>query len=248
MKRKILFIVIPIFLASYKDKLQYYDISTYSVMAKGLRDLSYKVKSKEIVDEINTSHNFGKIEEVIFQVYWIDSGKIDLDIMGIPRGFIQLKSKLMADFIDPLIYFHRKKAFELSKHVNFEEKKVGSEIILKGSKDFDPTLKIDSNGRIKYLTQITPRGVIEQYFEEEKKGIYDNKWILVKQKNILTIREKEKITKEMVVSYEKVEGLYLPSEILYSVTYKDKTKSYTLKFYDYKINSGIAKEFFRKKR
>ena len=96
---KLLFIfLITIFVAHAEDPANYlklFDSKVYSLKSKGVKDFAVDLESSRLTKQINDQQSFGKVEELLFRVYWTaEPERVAIEVLGLPEGFVELKEEL----------------------------------------------------------------------------------------------------------------------------------------------------------
>ena len=79
------------------------DEKNYTPRAKGLRDLVVDLVSPQLTKQLNDQLIFGHVSEAIFRIYWTaEPERVDMDIVGLPAGFNEIKEELKASMIGKL--------------------------------------------------------------------------------------------------------------------------------------------------
>jgi hypothetical protein len=83
-----------------KAYLSAFDNNLYSLKTKGLKDFVVDIASSRLSRQINEQLVFGKIDNLIFRVYWTASPeRMAIEVLGMPSGFKELKEELKSNIL-----------------------------------------------------------------------------------------------------------------------------------------------------
>jgi hypothetical protein len=235
--------------------LNIFDTKIYSLKAKGIKDFTVDLESTRLTKQLNDQQNFGKIDELIFRLYWTaDPERISIEVLGLPEGFVQVKEGLkleIAQFLEYLIPIGILKKFNGYKISQGTKPK---EFIAQDTTGIAPVpnyiLKFDEQDKLVEVVGNKPVGLIEIKQNLEKTSFSDGKWVLVEQ--VSTSSENGvsvSVTKEF--EHDKVQGIGVLSEINITTVFTSQVKdsksvklSDSIKLKNYKINEGSALRYF----
>ncbi|MBF0311811.1 MAG: hypothetical protein HQK50_19195 [Oligoflexia bacterium] len=256
------------------DIIKRLDTGVYHAEMFGLKDLVVDLKFKEAVEDIGALLGDMPIEKMIIRVYWLQGGKIDAEVIGLPRGFSNLKEHLIKialmrfGYVISSSFGDKLKSFDFKVEKLFKE---NQETIING-KDKNmmgpvSTVKLtmDNDGGLKELVAQLPTGLEISKFEWVKSNEAQNKWLLssldISMDYGNSIRKSETSLK-----HDKFAGFMLPTavftktEMLKVELKKDKdgatrkieiaegnANEEKIIFDNYQINSGKAQKYFQKK-
>jgi hypothetical protein len=233
--------------------LKNFDNRVYSLKTKGIKDFVVDIESSRLTKQVNVQQTFGKVEELIFRVYWTqDPERIAIEVIGLPDGFKEIKDELkfgilqLMDNLIPQTFVQRFAGYKFSSNspkVYLVRDATGVAAI--------PSfvLKFDEQDKLIEIIGNKPVGELEITPVFEKTAFSDGKWVLVKQ----TTKTNENgqfltVTKEL--EYSKVQGIGTLSQVNFTTEHrpgsegKPVTQKDELKFKNYRINEGIALKYF----
>ncbi|MBF0300124.1 MAG: hypothetical protein HQK51_15490 [Oligoflexia bacterium] len=211
------------------DLLKKFDTSTYHPEVFGLKDLAADVRFSNFDKEIGNQLGQLKIDDLYFTIYWLASGKVDVEISGLPKGFVMVKDTLIRsvqvyiDFIIPKTFADKAKNYEIRPLKDAKEIKEG-EKLEKGERLFIGTDKthlnmvheikmvFDDKDRLQKLFMLTPQGTEDTYFTWEKEKWSQNKWVL----SSIILKSDYGIQSKIVrndITYNSFSGIGLPIRV-----------------------------------
>lgn len=232
-----------------------FESKIYSLKNKGVKDFVVDIESSRITKQINEQQIFGKIDEVIFRVYWTSSPeRISIEVIGLPEGFKEVKEELkgsISSFIEHIIpptFPQRFYGYKFSQGLNQREilatDTTGVAVIPSFSLKFDSTdvlTEIVANKTIGTLT------VVPKY---EKAAFSDGKWVLTKEESVAS-ENGQTMTVIKTLNYGKANGVGVLTEINVNTEQKQlrpESKAFNtsenINLKNYKINEGVALKFF----
>lgn len=256
---KILLISILFSMGLYaQDPISYLNISDskiYSLKSKGIKDITVDLESTRLTKQLNDQQSFGKIDELIFRVYWTaDPERVSIEVLGLPEGFVEIKEGLkreIAQFLEYLFPIGVVKKFSGYKISQGNRPK---EYIAHDSTGIAPIpsylLRFDETDKLIEVIGNKHVGSIQIKQNFEKTSFSDGKWVLIEQISSSTENGSSvSITKEF--DHDKVQGIGVLNEInittIFSSLIKDSKAvklNDSIKFKNYKINEGAALRYF----
>jgi len=260
-----IFIIIFSVKASFAqiNTIKHAEIKKYKPANHGLKDLVFNVKAPGLAENLNSKEFLGKIENVYFTIYWASPGKFQVDIIGLPRGYHELKFALKKNMIPLLkIIFPDDQANLLRSYSLTSEKITGGEKIYAVDKSgMNPiNSKELTFSRDGYLKSIKSYGrqsmeVPNIEFKMSKQSWSHNKWVLLKTTSLIS--QGARITSlQTEIDYQVLAGFGLPKEVkkTTAVSWKAGTNSVNafkpirnvekFIFSEYQINTGKALKKF----
>jgi hypothetical protein len=235
--------------------LRKFESKSYSLKGKGVKDLVVDLESESLTKQVNEQQVFGKIDQLIFRVYWtLVPERMTIEVLGLPEGFKELKDELksgIVNYVEELI----SRPIELKfKGYKFSTTPSSREILATDPTGIAPTpsylLKFDQEDKLVELLGNKPVGTLATKFTYDKKNFTDGKWII--EKEITQISESGmdvKITKDF--DYKTIHGVGILHELKIitekksSLNSKDQVKiSELITFSNFKINEGLAMKHF----
>ena len=241
-----------------------FDLLSYSPVKFGLKDVYCEVRIDGLAEQVKKQYVTVKVkDDVYYQVYWMYPGKLGIEVVGLPRGFDQLKQSLIGIVVNRLDYLIPQELAPRLRGYKMEKKKSSSGVMLEGE---DPTntkavnkiaVGFDSQGVLKSYKSYSPLGFQDSDFTYTKKSWSKNKWVLdeVKAKMIqgpqITETETEiEYTNEagfgmpISVKVETKQSVVAPGENEKKI---ERTGESQITFSNYKLNVGEAQKYFRAK-
>lgn len=235
--------------------LKTFDAKIYSLKTKGVKDFTVDIESSKLTKQLNDQQIFGKVEELVFRVYWTAiPERIAIEIIGLPDGFIEVKEQLkgtMIGMIENLIPPTMEQKFTGHK---FSIGKTPKELVAKDSSGVAPipayVLKFDQQDILTDIEGKKPVGTFTVKTIYEKESFAEGKLVLKEQ--IMTTSENgQTLIAKKELSYGKTEGIPVLTEIETSTEQKSEDSNIkpalfndTIEFKNYKINEGNALRYF----
>ncbi|MBT3980941.1 MAG: hypothetical protein HOE90_06270 [Bacteriovoracaceae bacterium] len=235
------------------------DQTTYRAQDHGLTDLAVDIYAPQIRKKLNDALIFGDINNLVFKVYWVSSGKRHIEIKGIPStGFPKLKEDLRKIIEEKLEYlFPRKLEDELSGFDLFYRSDKGKKRVVCVPKDelnfiSEIVLSLDKKSDLKKITKMTSNGATEYYISLSRNKKSKKMSYVKEARKVISRRGQEEETKIYIRHMQK-DGFWIPDEInIYSSQklkqpmkrnklYK-RNNLFTLDFRNYQINKGKAQQ------
>ena len=235
--------------------LKNFDNKIYSLKSKGVKDFVVDIESSKLTKQINDQQLFGKVEELLFRIYWTATPeRLAIEVIGLPEGFKEVKEELKASIyglLDNLIPQTSEQRFSGYK---FSQGRKSREIVAKDSSGIAPvpsfSLKFDEQERLVEVVGNKPVGTFVVTPVYKKEPFSDGKWVLVSQ-TTLSSENGQSMTVKKELSYGKSQGVAVVSDVSISTEYKAvsanaKTVKFSenIEFKNYKINEGSALKYF----
>jgi len=235
--------------------LKNFESKIYSLKSKGVKDFVVDIESSRITRQVNDQQIFGKIESLIFRVYWTAAPeRVAIEVVGLPEGFKEVKEDLKAsvlpllDHLIPQTFSQKFVGYKFSQGPNQRE------IIAQDTTGIAPipsfSLKFDSSDKLVNVTGNKAIGTLVVTPVYAKEVFADGKWVLTEEATnssengySLSIRK--------ILNYGKANGIGVLEEV--EITTDQKFQSpeakpvklkETVSFKNYKINEGVALKFF----
>lgn len=244
-----------------RELIKNFDVSSYRPQDKGLKEFVVQVEISNLTKQLNDQLIFGKLKNVYFKLYWIYPNETDVEVIGLPNGFTEIKSELknlVSSRIDVIVPAMLEKKFEgyTFKHSSQNGKEV---IIASDSTQMKLISEIkatfDKDGKLLSLTNQKPMVVEESELSLIKKGYSENKWII----DEVDVKVNEGAQTTFIktkIDYNSIEGYALPIKIsshTKQVLSQGQEKKpiereidSSVEFKGYKINSGEASSHMKK--
>lgn len=258
---KILVLFLALFLslssmaADIGEYLKFFDSKVYSLKSKGVKDFTVEVSSSKLTKQLNDLKSFGEIKNLKFKIYWTaNPERLDIEVLGLPDGFLQLKDELKASILpllDNLLPMTLAQRFPGYKFTSGKEK---STILATDTTGLAPipsyTLEFDTQDRLIKIVGNRPLGTQEIDFIFEKKAFTDGKWALISVSTEAT-DSGQKVTVTRKLNYGSTQGIGTLSSVditteqeLKREGAKPVSQSDQIEFSNYQINSGAAFKHF----
>lgn len=235
--------------------LKAFDNKVYSLKNKGVRDFVVDVESSKLTKQINDQQLFGKVEELIFRIYWTASPeRLAIEVEGLPDGFKEVKEDLKGSILGLLDNLLPQTMEQRFINYKFSQGKKPREIIARDSTGLAPvpsfSLQFDDQEKLSMVTGHKPVGTFVATPVYSKEAFADGKWVLMSQKTVSS-ENGQIMTVNKELTYGKSQGIGVLSDVTVSTEYKSqsgKTKavrfSENIEFKNYKINEGAALKYF----
>jgi hypothetical protein len=244
------------------EEIEQYEIRNYDPQKNGLSDLVFEARIENLTEMLNKAGNFGKLTDVYFKIYWMKPAQYKIEVMGLPKGFQEVRDDLSSlikgklDFIIPENFSEKFKAYTLKAEPIADGKLI---------KAIDDTYNLavseieiifDKSSKLKTIETKAPQSHVKSEFFQSPKAWSNNK--LVMDKIISTSRQGAAVlTTTNSIEYVVVSGLGFPSkitvknvqEITIPATAKEKEKKQkhengsVIKFSKYETNTGKATRY-----
>lgn len=242
--------------------LKNFDVISYRQTDKGLKDFSVKVSVSKLTEELNEQMIFGKLKDVYFRLIWAFPNLVDVEVIGLPNGFLEIKNELKNIVLSKLDYIVPGPTEKKFDGYNLIYKSMGHDFILatdstKMKLISEINLTFDKEGRIFKMDLLKPHFLESHQIQYEKSNNSENKWVV--SKVVSEIRGTGEIQKiSTFLEYGLNTSYYLPLKIetktLKSILGKDgkmgmeKENNTTIIFDNYLINSLANQNYFKLKR
>lgn len=244
------------------EEIEQYEIRSYDPQKSGLTDLVFEARIEKLTDILNKAGNFGKLVDVYFKIYWLSPSQYKIEVMGLPKGFQEVRDDLSAlikgklEFIIPENFSDKFKAYTLKAEPLADGKLI---------KAIDSTytlaipevdLFFDKSGRLKKLETKAAYSTITTEFFQSPKSWSNNKLVMDK---IVTVTKEGAVTATTSnsVEYISVARMGFPAKITVKniteavIPARGKEKEKKVKnetgsvitFSTYEVNTGKAQRF-----
>lgn len=246
------------------NEIKQYELRTYTPVNYGLKDLTFEVRVSNLKELLEGQYNLKNLVDVYYKVYWIFPGQYQINVEGLPEGFVELESELKSvlkeklEFVVPKDISNKFRAYKLSY-------KSKNPTVVEGT---DPTqtrsvnrieLVFEKDGKLKKLRSFSPHNVTESILDLGIKSWSHNKWV-VEDYTMVVESTQRLLTVSNEISYETHGGVGLPSTISTETKVELKRindgeeelvklneKDSTLTFSNYEVNTGRAKKAMTQK-
>lgn len=237
-----------------KNYLNNFDSKIYSLKSKGIKEFVVDIESSQFTKQMNDLQTFGKIDELVFRVYWTHvPERFAIEIIGLPEGFKEVKEDLkmnMMKFLEYLIPIPTEKKFA---GYSFSTKGQ-REITAQDTSGLAPIskyiIKFDALDKIVEIQGERPVGTLVMKPEYAKEAFSGGRWVL-KEQTIESTEAGQNLKIQNIFDYILHDGIGVLSQFrvvteqkaLASKTVANTTTD-TLVFKNYKINTGEALKYF----
>jgi hypothetical protein len=250
--------------ANYKA-IDQFDKTFYFPQDHGLEDLYFEVHHNKLLENFKKNFSLGDLKELYYKVYWLKGNKADIEVVGLPEGFKELKDQLKMFIIERLDFVLPVKFKERYAEFKFVEKQSAGKTILELNSD--SVTSEYSN----LILEFNDKNLLDKVVSKES---------AIRSESVLTYKQSDVATKAFVVDEvvtEKLQGIHstklsfklkyekfssfafpvsLEAEGIQSLSKSVQTKeksepmkeSWSIAFKNYKVNSGEASRFFNKKK
>lgn len=245
----------PSFAADLGEYLKFFDSKVYSLKTKGVKDFTVEISSSKLTKQLNDLKSFGEIKNLRFKIYWTaNPERLDIEVLGMPDGFLQLKDELRASILPVLDNLLPMTLAQRLPGYKFTSGKEKSSIVATDTTGLAPipsyTLKFDAQDRLIKIVGNRPLGTQEIDFTFEKKAFTDGKWALVSVvQEVSDNGQIIRVTRNL--NYGSTQGIGTLSSVDISTEQELKkegskpvSQSDVIEFSNYQINSGAAFKHF----
>lgn len=246
-----------------QDIIKKFDVSSYRPQDKGLKELVVQVEISNLTKQLNDQLIFGKLKNVYFKLYWVYPNQYEVEVIGLPNGFMEIKNELktlVASRLDIIIPSMLEKKFE-GYNLKLVSDKTKDQIIATDSTQMklinEVRASFDKEGKLISFTNHKPMVVEESELSLIKKGYSENKWII----DEISVKVNEGMQTTFIktkIDYSSIEGYALPIKIsshTKQVLVQEQDKKpverevdSSVEFKGYKLNSGEASSFLKKSK
>tara|TARA_R110002049_G_scaffold206957_2_gene377376 strand:+ start:3290 stop:4108 length:819 start_codon:yes stop_codon:yes gene_type:complete len=240
------------------ERLKQFDQNQYSPSKYGLKDLTFEVKIDGMEKDLKERYALTKVNDPRFKVYWLNPGRIEIEVLGLPPGFTNLKNELKKLVVERIEYVVPQNLSTRLRGYRFDEKKIKNDLVVLEGKDETNTKAINKidvvlneQGEIQSMKTTSPSGSQMVKFESSKKSWSHSKNV-IDTVNISAVTGIQRNTTETKITYISKDGFGFPSSIATETTIeamtnteaKNKvTTSANLYFSNYEVNTGNAQKF-----
>lgn len=249
------FIALNSFAQDPKSYLAAFDNKIYSLKSRGVKDFVVDIESSRLTRQMNDLMVFGEVKKLVFRTYWTaNPERIDVEIIGLPDGFKEIKEELkvsvmsMLDNLIPVPTADRFAGYNITGGSN------GKEFIATDKTGIAPissyVLKFDDRDM---LAEVIGKKTIGNFTVEskyEKPSFANGKWVLLTQKTT-TSESGQTLTSMKELSYGTSQGMSVLSRIDVKTQQswsnpemKPLVMEESLEFKNYKIDNGEALKYF----
>ena len=244
------------------EELEQFEIRSYSPQSLGVKDLVFEARIEGLKNIIEKNLVVGKLEDLYFKIYWINAGDFRVEVMGLPKGFTEVKDDLKQlikgklDFVIPEKFSTKLKPYTLKVEPILDGKLVKAidETYTLAIPEIDITF--DKSNKLKFIETKLSQSPVRTEFFHSPKSWSNNKLVLDKVVSISGVKGAS-LTIDNDVEYVNVGGVGFPSKLVvkntseYMTAPTEKEKSKIEKkdvitkvfFTKYEVNTGKAQRF-----
>jgi hypothetical protein len=244
------------------DEIEQYEIRSYDPQKSGLTDLVFEARVDNLTEILNKTQTFGKLVDVYFKIYWMAPSQYRIEVMGLPKGFQEVRDDLSTlikgklDFVIPEKFSAKFKSYTLKAEPIADGKliKAIDDSYTLAVPEID--LVFDRSGKLKSSEIKTPPAPVKTEFFQAPKEWSNNKLVMDK---IVSVSKQGFAVTTITNSleYASIAGMGFPTKITVKnvteatipATKKDKEKKVKseagtiIRFTKYEVNTGKAQRF-----
>ncbi|MFW5871925.1 MAG: hypothetical protein ACOCUT_02360 [bacterium] len=242
------------FSQSGEELIKQFDLKLYRPDQLGLKDFRVDLNIPSTTEKLKEQKIFGDLKKVIFQIYWQQPDKIDVHIIGMPKGFLEVKRQLQMQIASRIEYLIPVPLSEKLKGYKLETEKIKGDKVKVIAKD--PTGKMEiqeyhlvftNKGALQKFITFRPVGKEMSNFVLSTRSWSNNKWVIDGLNTTVKLPGGE-INTSQTFEYLTDSGFGLIKKI--NIKMEQKINGKTAKeenrmiFSNYKINKGLAGKWF----
>lgn len=244
------------------EVIEQYEIRSYDPQKNGLADLVFEARIDNLTEILNKTQTFGKLVDVYFKIYWLSPSQYKIEIMGMPKGFSEVRSDLSDLIKGKLEFIIPEKFSEKFKGYTLKAEPIADGKLIKAIDDTytmavpEVDLVFDTSGKLKTLQTKSTMSPVKTEFFQSPKAWSQGK--LVMDKIVTTTKQGLTVmTSINTIEYISVNGVGFPSKVIVKnvadttipATKKEKEKKVknesgtVVKFSKFEVNTGKASRF-----
>lgn len=251
----LLFVVSTAFAQDPATYLKNFDNRVYSLKSKGVNNFIVDIESSKLTKQMNDQQMFGKVNELIFRVYWTaNPERLAIEVNGLPDGFKEIKEDLKMNILGVLDNLLPQTTAQRFTGYKFIQGSKPKEIIAQDTTGVAPvpafTLKFDEQDKLIEVVGNKPIGTMVVKPVYSKESFSDGKLVL-KEQSTVSQESGQTLTITKELDYGKEQGMGVLTEVTVTTEQKAEgsnakptTVRETLEFKNYKINDGEALKYF----
>ncbi len=244
------------------ETIEQYEIRSYNPKNNGLTDLVFEARINNLTEILNKTQNFGKLVDVYFKIYWLSPAQYKIEVMGLPKGFEEVRNDLTTLIKGKLEFIIPEKFSEKFKDYTLKSEPAVNGKLIKAIDDSytlaipEVELAFDNNGRLKTMVTKAAASFVKTEFFQTPKSWSNNKFVMDK---IVSVA-REGLTVSTItnsIEYFSANGMGFPTKVsVKNITeatipahgkekekkIKNETNS-VISFTKYEINTGKAQRF-----
>jgi hypothetical protein len=224
MKNAIIFLYLILFpsivFSQGENLLKSWDSKIYNPKNEGVNFLSFDAKVNGLAESLKTTLIIPNISKVFFKITWDKKNQFKINLMGLPKGFNELKNSLESTMIDKLRFFIPTSFYEPLSEYQISTKIVesGTQYTLEDKSFLKEATKVEVFfNKAKNLSKMeiySLRGKEVNSFTFEDSSI-ENK-LLIKDFLVENVSAQGVFALSYSIEYAKVNKFVLPKKILIS--------------------------------
>lgn len=244
------------------DEIEQYEIRSYDPQKSGLTDLVFEARIDKLTDILNKTNTLGKLVDVYFKIYWLSPSQYKIEVMGLPKGFQEVRDDLTALIKGKLEFIIPEKFSDKFKDYTLKVEPIADGKLIKAIDDTytlavpEVELVFDKSGRLKTLESKVAYSSVRTEFFQSPKSWSNNKLVMDK---IVTVTKQgtAENTTTNSIEYITASGMGFPSkvtiknvtEVVIPAQGKEKEKKVknesgtVVRFTTYEVNTGKAQRF-----
>ena len=246
--------------SSPKKLINSWEIQRFKLSDQGIKDLVFDIKIEGQSEEITKMKTYGKVTDLHYRVYWLSSGDMDVQVMGLGGKWRELRSSLKSNIFGilevlfPTSLFKVTRGYELSTTSSGRVKAVDKSFQKPFQEMFISFSKVGALSEIKSKSAL---GTQILTFVNKKQPAVKNAFVTQKifKKNFYGPRT---INSNISISYGKESGYFLPKgldlttelSIPEGASKEDgnrvSKKNSRINFSNFSVNKNLARSYFKK--
>lgn len=244
------------------ETIEQYEIRSYDPQKSGLTDLVFEARIDNLTEILNKTQTFGKLIDVYFKIYWLSPAQYKVEVMGLPKGFQEVRDDLSTLIKGKLEFIIPEKFSEKFKAYTLKAEPIADGKLIKAIDDSytlavpEVELVFDNSGRLKTLQTRAAASSVKTEFFQTPKAWSNNKLVMDK---IVSITKHGLATNTVTnsIEYLTVGGMGFPAKVIVKnlteatipANGKEKEKKVknetntAIRFSKYEVNTGKAQRF-----
>lgn len=202
-----------------------FDENYYNPAENGVKSLKFEARISNLTELLNKRLSIGKLKDVHYLIKWRKPRSYNIEVIGLPKGFMELKNELKGliltrlDFVIPYKLQDKLKGYSLSRVLSKRGIKIKAldENYTKAVTEM--FLTFGKNGNLKKIRALSPTGTLISSLTLGKSKWSKGKWVL-KEYEIKSILGIQTSTMKYNISYLKNSGFGLPEIININTSYE----------------------------
>ncbi|RPJ79324.1 MAG: hypothetical protein EHM20_01740 [Alphaproteobacteria bacterium] len=244
------------------EELEQLEIRSYTPQKNGVSDLVFEARIDNLTEMLSKNLVLGKLVDVSFKIHWLSPSKYNIEVHGLPKGFVEIKSDLISlikgklEFVLPENFSEKFKGYALKAEPIANGKLIRAIDATYTMAVPEVDITIDKSGQLKTIETRATMSAVKTEFFHSPKSWSNNKLVL--DKVVLTSKQgAANLTTAQEIDYISVNGVGFPSkitvknvsEVTIPANGKEKEKKIknevgtTIRFSKYEVNSGKAQRY-----